>query len=80
MLYIVLGPPNLVYKSSNAESWIYGEENNLMSVTYSFLKIDNSFTENDFSLSRSPIYKNMWYRAVDTWRQGRVYTKISSPF
>lgn len=80
MLYVVLGPPNLVYKSSTSESWIYGEENNLMSITYTFLKIDNPFTDNDYSLSRSPVYKNMWYRAVDTWRQGRVYTKSTSPF
>lgn len=80
MLYVVLGPPNLVYKSSDFENWIYGEENNLMSITYTFLKIDNPFTDNDYNLSRSPIYKNMWYRAVDTWRQGRVYTKTASPF
>ena len=80
MLYVVLGPPNLVYKSSDSESWIYGEENNLMSITYTFTKIDNPFTNNDYSLARSPIYKNMWYRAVDTWRQGRVYTKSTSPF
>lgn len=80
MLYVVLGPPNLVYKSSDFENWIYGEENNLMSITYTFLKIENPFTDNDYNLSRSPIYKNMWYRAVDTWRQGRVYTKTASPF
>ena len=80
MLYTVLGPPNLVYKSSNSESWIYGEENNLLSITYTFTKIDNPFTDNDYSLSRSQIYKNMWYRAVDTWRQGRVYTKSASSF
>jgi GWxTD domain-containing protein len=72
IIYIVFGPPDIVYKSSNAESWVYGEENNYLSVTFNFLKVDNPFTENDYSLKRAPIYKNQWYRAVDSWRQGRV--------
>ena len=72
IIYIVFGPPDIVYKSSNAESWVYGEENNYLSVTFNFLKVDNPFTENDYTLKRAPIYKNQWYRAVDSWRQGRV--------
>lgn len=72
IIYIVFGPPDIVYKSSSAESWVYGEENNYLSVTFNFLKVDNPFTRNDFTLKRAPIYKNQWYRAVDSWRQGRV--------
>lgn len=72
MIYIVFGPPNVVYKSSGSETWIYGEENNYMSITYNFAQVDNPFTANDFALSRSPIYKTNWYRAVDIWRQGRI--------
>lgn len=73
MIYIVHGPPNLIYKTSNSESWVYGEENNLMSVTYNFIKVRNPFSDNDYTLERQNIYKNSWYRAVDLWRQGRVY-------
>ncbi|MGD1844204.1 MAG: GWxTD domain-containing protein [Salibacteraceae bacterium] len=72
MIYLIFGPPNVVYKTSGGESWTYGEENNYMSITYNFATVDNPFTENDFALARSPIYKSNWYRAVDIWRHGRV--------
>ena len=74
IIYIVFGPPSVVYKSSGAESWIYGEQNNYLSVTFNFNKANNPFTDNDFQLQRSPIYKNQWYRNVDAWRQGRIST------
>jgi GWxTD domain-containing protein len=73
MIYIVHGPPNAIYKTSNSESWVYGEENNLMSVTYTFVKVKNPFSDNDYILERQNEYKNGWFRAVDIWRQGRVY-------
>lgn len=72
IIYVVFGPPDVVYKSSSAESWVYGEENNYLSITLNFLKVDNPFSQNDYTLKRAPIYKNQWYRAVDSWRQGRV--------
>ena len=36
MIYIVFGTPNIVYKTDNTESWIYGEENHLLSMTFNF--------------------------------------------
>ena len=74
IIYIVFGPPTVVYKSSGAESWVYGEQNNYLSVTFNFNRANNPFSNNDFQLQRSPIYKNQWYRNVDAWRQGRVST------
>ena len=73
MIFIVYGPPDVVYKNSNAESWTYGEEGNITSVNFTFYKADNPFSDNDFRLSRSVIYKNSWFHAVDAWRQGIVY-------
>jgi GWxTD domain-containing protein len=73
MVYIIYGPPDVVYKNNFSESWIYGEEGNLISLNFTFVKIRNPFTDNDFSLDRSPIYKNSWYLAVDAWRQGIIY-------
>ncbi|MFA6924442.1 MAG: GWxTD domain-containing protein [Bacteroidales bacterium] len=69
MIYIVFGEPNIVYKSESQEVWIYGEVNNMNSVTFSFNKMTNNFSDNDYSLSRSPVYKNVWYNAVDMWRR-----------
>lgn len=74
MIYLVYGPPNIIYKNSNSETWVYGEENNLMSLNFTFYRLGNPFTDEDYQLSRSVIYKSSWYRAVDTWRTGRVFT------
>jgi GWxTD domain-containing protein len=69
LIYIVYGPPNVVYRSEKGESWVYGEDRNLSSISFSFYKVENPFTENDYALSRSPIYKDGWYIAVDNWRR-----------
>ena len=74
LIYLIFGAPNIIYKNSGSEHWIYGEEGNPSSLALTFYKIDNPFTDNDYRLDRSPIYKSSWYSAVDMWRQGRVYT------
>jgi GWxTD domain-containing protein len=73
MIYIIYGPPNVVYKNSYSESWIYGEDRNFMSLTFVFRKTDNPLTGNDYGLERSAQFRNVWYNAVDIWREGRVY-------
>lgn len=72
LIYIVYGPPNIVYKNSDSENWVYGEENNFNSLTFTFLKVINPFTDNDFRLDRSQVFKTSWYNSVEMWRQGRV--------
>jgi GWxTD domain-containing protein len=73
MIYLIFGAPNVMYRTAASETWIYGEENNISSLSYSFTKIDNPFSDNDFTLDRSAVYKQSWYTAVDIWRQGRAY-------
>ncbi|MES2590412.1 MAG: GWxTD domain-containing protein [Bacteroidota bacterium] len=73
MVYLIYGSPNVIYRTMNSETWIYGEENNVNSLSYSFSKVNNPFTNNDFTLERSIVYKQSWYTAVDIWRQGRTY-------
>lgn len=73
LIYLIYGTPNVVYKTKDYENWIYGEENNVMSLNFIFYKVRNPVTSNDYSLSRSSIYKSTWYRAVESWRSGRIY-------
>jgi GWxTD domain-containing protein len=73
MIYIIYGAPNVVYKTTYSESWIYGEEGSLFSTSFTFIKVDNPFTDNDFILTRTPLYQNNWFSAIDTWRHGRAY-------
>ena len=73
MVYVIYGSPNVINKTSNSETWIYGEENNINSLSYTFSKVNNPFTNNDFTLERSEVYRQSWYTAVDIWRMGRTY-------
>ncbi|MBA3705617.1 MAG: GWxTD domain-containing protein [Bacteroidetes bacterium] len=74
MTYLIYGTPNVIYRTANSETWIYGEENNINSLQYSFSRVNNPFTDNDFTLERSTVYKQSWYVAVDIWRQGRTFS------
>lgn len=74
LIYLIYGPPNTMYKNSRSEIWIYGEEGNISSLNFNFARMQNPFTDRDYKLDRSPIFKNSWYQAVDSWRQGRIYT------
>jgi GWxTD domain-containing protein len=74
LIYIVFGPPNIVYEGDNSESWTYGESGSLLSINFNFERVNNPFTDNDYTLERAPLYETQWYRAVDVWRQGRVYS------
>jgi GWxTD domain-containing protein len=73
IVYTIFGPPNIIYKTASSESWIYGEENSMLSYNFNFVRVQNPFSSNDYALNRSSIYRYSWSQAVDTWRQGRIF-------
>ena len=73
LINIIFGPPNFVRNNKNQEVWIYGDENNMNALKFTFEKKTNPFSENDYVLKRNYSYKTPWYRAVETWRNGKVY-------
>ena len=73
MIFLIFGAPTSIYRTAISESWNYGEENNINSLQFSFTKVLNPFTDNDYTLERSVVYKQSWYTSVDNWRQGRTY-------
>lgn len=73
MVSIVYGTPKSVRVQRDEEIWYYGEETNSFSLQFTFVKVDNPFTQNDYKLIRATSYKSSWYRAVDVWRSGRAY-------
>jgi GWxTD domain-containing protein len=75
MMYIVYGAPDVVYHSSSSESWIYGEEKSYNAINFTFMKVINPFTNNDYRLERSYLHRSDWESAVDAWRQGKIYTE-----
>jgi GWxTD domain-containing protein len=69
IIYIVYGLPDIVYKTDNSETWIYGEENSRLSSRFYFYKVTNRFTDNDYSLNKSETYRESWYLAISRWRK-----------
>lgn len=72
MIYIIFGPPQSIYRNDDEEQWNYGTINSIPELNFTFRKVGNPFTNNDYGLVRQPSYENAWYLAVDQWRQGRA--------
>jgi len=69
LIYIIYGPPSEVYRNDEEEEWVYGERGNPLSIRFYFYKVDNPFTDNDYTLERSPVYKSSWFIAIENWRR-----------
>lgn len=72
MIYIIFGTPETVYRDGELERWIYSARGAMPGFSFDFNKIADPFTENDFSLGRSLNYETLWFRAVESWRNGNV--------
>ncbi len=73
LVHIIFGTPNTIRKTGEAEVWTYGEETNLMSLSFVFEKRPGPYSDNDLVLRRDPNFKTAWYRNVESWRNGRVF-------
>jgi len=72
IIYIIYGVPNSIRKNEDQEVWLYGEENNVLSVKFRFYHPESSNIFNHYEMIRNSDYKNNWYRQVDLWRQGKI--------
>lgn len=74
MVYLIFGPPENVYRNVNSETWIYGNGGNTNGLSFVFDHKKDAFTDQEFILVRNVDYRINWITAVDSWRQGHVYT------
>jgi GWxTD domain-containing protein len=72
MIYLILGQPISIYRDAETEQWTYSGLTGFPEMLFIFRKMNNPFSNNDYALIRQPIYENVWYLAVDHWRQGRI--------
>lgn len=72
MVHVVFGVPNKVRKSGRSEWWIYGEEGNANSLTFSFRYAPTDLDQNRYILDRSIQFRPAWDRMVTNWRNGRI--------
>jgi GWxTD domain-containing protein len=89
MIYIIYGPPDKVYKTSDGEIWGYKkpvikskwggrftEEDSYL--VFNFKRRNNVFSDNDFYLSRSETLVTYWDKAIANWRKGIVF-RLDNP-
>lgn len=74
MIYIIFGLPTTLYKAPGIEQWIYGTPQSPKVLVFNFIIKQNPFTDNHYVLERNEAYKISWLQAVDTWRNGRVFS------
>ena len=71
MIYIVMGPPDVVQFDGNKEIWKYSQKNGF-TVQFTFQKVSNLFSENHYELIRDPSLGRTWFTAIDRWRKGLI--------
>jgi GWxTD domain-containing protein len=73
IVYAVLGPPSKVTRNLNTETWVYGNEVSSLEMIFTFVKVYNPFSENDFALAKLNKFRYPWGQAIDAWRHGTAY-------
>ena len=83
MIYIIYGPPDKVYKTSEGENWGYrkpviksswgGRYSVRKNIYSSTLKREINFSDNDYYLSRNETLVTYWDKAVASWRKGNCF-------
>lgn len=89
MIYIIYGPPDKVYKTSEGENWGYRKPviksswggRYTVSEDYLFFNFkmrDSYYSNNDYYLSRSETLVTFWDQAILSWRNGIVF-RLDNP-
>ena len=89
MIYIIYGPPDKVYKTTEGEQWGYrkpvirsswGGRYHLKEnyIFFNFRLRESMFSDNDYYLSRSETLVTQWDQAVASWRKGIVF-RLDNP-
>jgi len=74
MIYIIFGPPGMLNKEVNLETWTYFTKRNNAPIEFLFKRRENLFTNDDFKLQRSMSSTSLWSEAVQSWRKGKIYS------
>lgn len=73
MIYIIYGPPDVLYKNDEEERWIYGKEKSEIRISFTFRKVENPYSQNDYILNRTDDLDSRWGEAISSWKNGTVY-------
>lgn len=72
MMFIIYGPPNNMKKNALSEMWTYYRKRSREPLRFTFTRVDNPYSDNDYLLQRNFV-NAMWVQAVQDWRSGKVF-------
>lgn len=73
IVYCILGPPTEVTRNEFQEFWVYGDPTSSLPYIFTFSRVKNPFTDNDYTLTRSNNFRYSWGQAIEGWRNGQIY-------
>lgn len=73
MVYTICGPPAKVQLTDQGEYWVYGKGKKEAIEFYFYYDYHPLFGKLSI-LERSDLYSRMWYNAIATWREGRIFS------
>lgn len=74
MIYMMIGPPEMVRKTETREEWNYQSKDSRGSYRFIFSLESDPVKVYDFVLQRSEDHRELWNAAVQTWRNGRIFS------
>jgi len=74
MIYLLMGPPEMVQKTETREEWTYRSRDSRRSYRFVFTLESDPVKVYDFVLKRSEDHRSVWNAAVQTWRNGRIFS------
>ena len=74
MVYLLMGPPEMVKKTETKEEWNYQSRDSRGNYRFVFTLESYPVKVYDFVLKRSEDHRNVWNTAVQTWRNGRIFS------
>ena len=74
MIYLLMGYPDEVIKSETAEEWQYSSRNTSRKYSFEFELSPHSLKAYEFVLRRTEIHRPVWNRALQSWREGRIFS------
>lgn len=72
MVFIVMGTPTQTRQVENKVIWTYNDNPNFSEVNFTFERKAGQFSDLDYQLIRYPEYEQIWYPAIETWREGKI--------
>ncbi len=77
MMFIVYGPPNILTKRGDSETWVYYRKKSREPLQFIFTRHENPYTQNDYLLERNFV-NSLWSMAVRDWRSGKIFNTESN--